>query len=53
MKIFYWAPWIGNVGTIKAVINSADILKNTQKIIFKQIIDAVGEWKVMKKGIDI
>ena len=43
MKIFYWAPWIGKVGTIKAVINSVNILKNTKKIIQTKIIDAVGE----------
>ena len=45
MKIFYWAPWIGKVGTIKAVTNSADILeKYSKKNIQTKIIDAVGEW---------
>jgi glycosyltransferase involved in cell wall biosynthesis len=45
MKIFYWAPWIGNVGTIKAVINSSNILKKYSKNkISTKIIDAVGEW---------
>ena len=50
MKIFYWAPWIGNVVTIKAVINSADILeKYSKNSIRTKIIDAVGEWKEYEK----
>ena len=50
MKIFYWAPWIGRVGTIKAVINSADILeKYSKNTIQTKIIDAVGEWKIYEK----
>ncbi len=50
MKIFYWAPWIGRVGTIKAVINSADILeKYSKNNIQTKIIDAVGEWKIYEK----
>ena len=50
MKIFYWAPWIGNVGTIKAVINSADILeKYSKNSIQTKIIDAVGEWNMYEK----
>ncbi len=50
MKIFYWAPWIGNVGTIKAVINSADILeKYSKNSIQTKIIDAVGEWNIYEK----
>ena len=50
MKIFFWAPWIGNVGTIKAVINSADILeKYSKNSIQTKIIDAVGEWEKYEK----
>jgi len=50
MKIFYWAPCIGKVGTIKAVINSADILeKYSKNSIQTKIIDAVGEWKEYEK----
>ena len=47
MKIFYWAPWIGNVGTIKAVKNSSFILNHYSggKITTK-IIDSVGEWQI-------
>ena len=49
MKIFYWAPWIGNVGTIKAVKNSSFILNHYSggKITTK-IIDSVGEWQNQK-----
>ena len=46
MKIFYWAPWIGKVGSVKSVMNSANILEKYSKNHIKtRIIDAVGEWK--------
>lgn len=46
MKIFYWAPWLGKVGSVKSVLNSADILEKYSKNRIKtKIIDAVGEWK--------
>ena len=45
MKIFYWAPWIGNIGTIKAVLNSAFIMEHYSKNkIQTKIINSVGEW---------
>ena len=45
MKIFYWAPWIGNIGTIKAVLNSAFIMGHYSKNkIQTKIINSVGEW---------
>tara|TARA_Y100000816_G_scaffold152478_1_gene108604 strand:+ start:1252 stop:2385 length:1134 start_codon:yes stop_codon:yes gene_type:complete len=45
MKIFYWAPWIGKIGTIKAVLNSAHILDHYSKNkIETKIINSVGEW---------
>ena len=45
MKVFYWAPWIGNIGTIKAVLNSAYILEHYSKNHIKtKIINSVGEW---------
>ena len=31
MKIFYWAPWIGKVGSVKSVMNSANILEKYSK----------------------
>ena len=49
MKIFYWAPWIGKVGSVKSVMNSANILEKYSKNQIKtKIIDAVGEWKEFK-----
>ena len=49
MKIFYWAPWIGKVGSVKSVMNSAYILEKYSKNHIKtRIIDAVGEWKEFK-----
>ena len=51
MKIFYWAPWIGNVGTIKAVKNSSFILNRYSRgKITTKIIDSVGEWQNQKLG---
>ena len=49
MKIFYWAPWIGKVGSVKFDMNSAYILEKYSKNHIKtRIIDAVGEWKEFK-----
>ena len=31
MKIFYWAPWLGKVGSVKSVMNSANILEKYSK----------------------
>ena len=51
MKIFYWAPWIGKVGTIKAVINSADILeKYSKNSIQTKIIDKWASGKLEKRN---
>ena len=54
MKIFYWAPWIGNIGTIKAVLNSAYILKHYSKNEIKtKIINSVGEWEKYKDNTEV
>ena len=54
MKIFYWAPWIGNVGTIKAVLNSAYILKHYSKNkIDTRVINSVGEWEKFKDDVQL
>ena len=51
MKIFYWAPWLGKVGSVKSVLNSAFILEKYSKNQIKtKIIDAVGEWKDFEKN---
>ena len=54
MKIFYWAPWIGNIGTIKAVLNSAYILNHYSKNVIKtKIINSVGEWEKYKDNTEV
>ena len=45
MKIYYWCPYISEVATVKAVINSIDsINKFSQKKINLKIINVFGEW---------
>ena len=46
INIFYWAPFISKVATIKAVINSTDsVNKYSNKNLYKtNIVDAVHEW---------
>ena len=49
MKILYWAPWIGNVGTIKAkLIHHLFLVITPNKKFQSKIIDAVGEWSSVK-----
>ena len=43
-KIFYWAPFIDQIATIRAVINSAHSLKKFSKNKTPYIIDVFGEW---------
>lgn len=52
IKIFYWAPFIDHVATIKAVINSAHSVKkfSTNKVPY--IIDVFGEWIPYYQEID-
>ena len=46
IKIFYWAPFINKVATIRAVINSVTAIKNYSKNKYQaNIIDVFGEWK--------
>lgn len=45
-KIYYWAPFIDHVATIKAVYNSVKSINGYSKNKYKgYIIDATGEWK--------
>jgi glycosyltransferase involved in cell wall biosynthesis len=44
IKIFYWSPFIDQIATIKAVINSAHSLKKFSRNKTPYIIDAFGEW---------
>ena len=44
-NIYYWCPFIGNIATIKAVINSADsLVKYSDKKFSPLIINSCGEW---------
>ena len=47
MKLFYWSPFLSNIATISAVINSINSLKkyakNNKYKTF--IIDSAGEWQ--------
>ena len=48
-KICYWAPCLDNVGTYKAVINSAiSISKYSKNSLQVYIINACGEWNEYK-----
>ena len=44
--VCYWSPFIDNVATVKAVINSALSINKYSKRKFESIIiDVFGEWK--------
>ena len=45
MKIFYWAPWLGKVGSVKSVMNSANILEKYSKIIKTRLLMQLGNGK--------
>tara|TARA_Y100000590_G_scaffold213372_1_gene241758 strand:- start:21451 stop:22590 length:1140 start_codon:yes stop_codon:yes gene_type:complete len=58
MKIFYWSPFLSNIATIDAVLNSVrSILMFDKETTFKpSIIDSTGEWLSQKnktKDLDI
>ena len=49
IKVYYWAPCIDKVATVKAVINSAKgFNKYYSKIIEPTIINSIGEWNAHK-----
>ena len=58
-KIYYWSPFIGNIATIKAVINSAySLIKFSNGNLLPTIINSCGEWDTLyselsKKKINI
>ena len=56
MKIFYWTPYIGNVGTIKATINSAKLMKKLghDVALYKLKYEWIGyEEEIKDAGIEI
>ena len=52
MNFYYWSPFLSNVATIKAVMNSAISIKKFSKKINPIIIDVVGEWNAYKHKLD-
>jgi len=45
INVYYWCPFIGNVATIKAVINSASsLIKYSNNQMLPTIINSCGEW---------
>ena len=53
-KIFFWAPFNSNIGTIKSVINSVkSIKKYSGKKIKPVLIDATNEWKSYNGACEI
>ena len=49
MNFYYWSPFISNVATVKAVINSAISIKKFSQKINPTIINAIGEWNEYEK----
>ena len=48
-KTFYWCPYISDVATVKAVLNSAKSIKRySNNRIEPSIINVVGEWNEKK-----
>ena len=58
MKLFYWSPFLSNIATVDAVVNSVNSIKKYDKKKRYQtfIIDSVGEWEEKKNkliGLDV
>ena len=51
MNLYYWAPFLSNVATVQAVLNSATGVKKYSKKIQPHIINVVGEWCPFEKKI--
>ena len=51
-SIYYWSPYLTNVATIKAVINSATSLKKFSKKFDPVIINSCGEFNKFKEELD-
>ena len=49
MKIFYWAPILSNIATLKAVVNSAESLMRYSDHYDVTLINAAGEFNKFKK----
>ena len=53
MNIYYWCPFLSQVATVQAVLNSAISIKRYSKnTISPYIINAVGEWHQFNEVIN-
>ena len=50
-KIFYWSPYLTNVATIKAVINSIKSMKKYSKDYEPILINSCGEFDEFKEDL--
>ena len=52
MRFYYWSPFLSEVATVNAVINSAHSLKKYSKgAVTPYIINSVGEWSYYANSI--
>ena len=52
MKLYYWSPFISNVATEKAVINSIkSVMRFSKKKLNPYLLDIIGEWDLSKKKL--
>ena len=54
MKLFYWSPFLSNIATIDAVINSINSLNryDKNKKYETSLIDSSGEWQEKKEKVE-
>lgn len=52
INVYYWCPFIGNVATIKAVVNSAYSLAKYDKKLLPTIINSCGEWDTFASNLN-
>ena len=49
-KIYYWGPFLDNVATVKAMVNSAKSINRYSSKYSSTLIDAMGEWKYFREN---
>ena len=49
-KIYYWGPFLDNVATVKAIVNSAKSINEYSSKYSATLIDATGEWMYFKEN---
>ena len=52
-KVYYWSPFVGNIATIKAVMNSAlSLVKYSKNTFLPVIINSCGEWSKYNENLN-